>query len=111
MPNLIYCEGESIGWIVDKYAGVELETVFCIKLNVLGKIKMSTEGGLFMGDKERLTGENKEALKNEVLLEGEEEKTATDNQWVSVAGYKGYMTEPQEKDATNNQWTSTMKNT
>lgn len=63
-----------------------------------------------MGDKEKLTDENKEALKNEVLLEGEE-KTATDNQWVSVAGYKGYMAEHQEKDATNNQWTSTMKNT
>lgn len=48
--------------------------------------------------------------KNNELLEHEEEKTARDNQWVSVAGYKGYMTEEQEKTATNNQWTSTMKN-
>ena len=48
--------------------------------------------------------------KDNELLEHEEEKTARDNQWVSVAGYKGYMTKEQEKTATNNQWTSTMKN-
>lgn len=63
-----------------------------------------------MGHKEKLTSKNKDVLKNDVLLD-EEEKTATDNQWVSVAGYKGYMTEPQEKTATDNQWNSTIKNT
>ena len=49
--------------------------------------------------------------KDNELLNHQAEKTATNNQWVSVAGYKGYMTEEEEKTATNNQWTSTMKNT
>lgn len=49
--------------------------------------------------------------KEKGVKKNKEEKTATNNQWVSVAGYKGYMTEDQEKTATNNQWTSTMKNT
>ena len=64
-----------------------------------------------MGHKEERLNKNKDVLKNDVLLDEEEEKTANDNQWVSVSGYKGYMREPQEKTATDNQWNSTMKNT
>lgn len=55
--------------------------------------------------------ENKPTRKNETnLLPKQDEKTATDNQWTSVGGYKGYMTQEQEKTATNNQWNSTIKN-
>ena len=54
---------------------------------------------------------DKDVLQNKSPSGEKEEKTATDNQWVSVAGYKGYKTEEEEKTATNNQWTSTMKNT
>ena len=53
----------------------------------------------------------KDKLKNKVSSDEQADKTATDNQWVSVAGYKGYRTEEEEKTATDNQWTSTMKNT
>ena len=64
-----------------------------------------------MKDKDQLKNKSKDSLENKVGSDGQEEKTATDNQWASVAGYKGYMDEEQEKTANNNQWTSTMKNT
>ena len=64
-----------------------------------------------MNHKENNLDKNKNILKNDIPSDEEEEKTATDNQWASVSGYKGYMTDPEEKTATNNQWNSTMKNT
>ncbi len=46
----------------------------------------------------------------EELLHSEEEKTAVDNQWISVAGVKGYLKDCPEKTETDNQWMSTNKN-
>lgn len=57
--------------------------------------------------------ENKQKSNRENQTEDlatQQDKTATDNQWVSVGGYKGYMCEEQDKTAKNNQWNSTIKN-
>lgn len=49
------------------------------------------------------------SMKNDELINKQEEKTATDNQWISVTQADG-CTENTQKTATNNQWTSTNKN-
>ncbi len=46
---------------------------------------------------------------NEELINKQEEKTATDNQWTSVTQADGVLKNAQ-KTATNNQWVSTNKN-
>ena len=54
-------------------------------------------------DKRDKLGENKD------LINKEEEKTATDNQWTSLT-QADEVIKNAEKTATNNQWVSTNKN-
>ncbi|HHX59935.1 MAG TPA: hypothetical protein GX707_04225 [Epulopiscium sp.] len=56
-----------------------------------------------MKNKNKLTNGNE-------LMDNGEDKTAVDNQWVSVAGVKGYLKDCPEKTDTDNQWVSTNKN-